>query len=44
MIDFHLIVFLDYQNLGIDTKTDFLGCLVPRLLDILYFGEYADLC
>ena len=35
--DFHLIVFLDSQNLGIDTKIVFLCCLVPELLNISYY-------
>ena len=34
MTDFHLIVFVDNQNLGIDTKIGFLSGLVPKLLDI----------
>ena len=37
MIDFHLIVFIDNQNLGVDTKIGFLSCTVSKLLDILYF-------
>ena len=42
MIDFHLIVFIDNQNL--DTKIGFLSCTVSKLLDILYFCDYANLC
>ena len=44
MTDCHLIVFLDYDNLGlvlldydnlgIDTKIGFLSGMVPKLLDI----------
>ena len=34
MTDFHLIVFLDNQNLGINTKIGFLNGTVPQLLDI----------
>ena len=34
MTDCHLIVFLDNQKLGIDTKIGFLSCMVPKLLDI----------
>ena len=34
MIDFHLIVFLDNQNLSIDTKVGFQSGMVPKLLDI----------
>ena len=44
MTDFHLIVFLDNQNLGIDTKIGFLSGMVSKLLDIWYFCDYADLC
>ena len=44
MTDFHLIVFLDNQNLGINTKISFLKGTVPKLLDIWYFGDYANLC
>ena len=44
MIDFYLIVFLDNQNLSIDPKIIFLGCLMPELLDTVYFGDYANLC
>ena len=44
MTDYHLIVFLDYQNLGIDTTIGFLGGAVPELLDIWYFCDYANLC
>ena len=34
MTDFHLIVFLDNQDIGIDTKIGFLQGTVPNLLDI----------
>ena len=34
MIDCHLFVFLDNQNLGIDTKIGFLSGMVPKLLNI----------
>ena len=34
--------FLTTKTLGIDTKIVFLCCLVPRLLDTLYFGDYAN--
>ena len=34
MTDCHLIVYLDDENLGIDTKTGFLSGMVPELLDI----------
>ena len=44
MNDFHLIFFLDNQNLGIDTKIGFLSGTVPKLLDILYFCDYANSC
>ena len=44
MTDFHLIFFLDNQNLGIDTKIVFLSGTVPKLLDIKYFCNYANLC
>ena len=44
MNDFHLIFFLDNQNLGIDTKIGFRSGAVPKLLDILYFYDYANLC
>ena len=44
MTDFHLIVFLDNQTLGIDTKIGFLSGTVSKLLDILYFWDYANLC
>ena len=37
MTDCHSIVFLDNQNLGIDTKISFLSGMVPKLLDIEYF-------
>ena len=44
MNDFHLIFFLDIQNLGIDTKIGFLSGTVPKLLDNLYFCDYANSC
>ena len=44
MTDCHLIVYIDNQNLGIDTKIGFLSDLVPKLLDIWYLGNYANLC
>ena len=34
MTDCHLIVFLDNENLGIDTKIGILNRMVPKLLDI----------
>ena len=34
MTDFHLIVFLDNQNVGIDTTVGLRSGLVPKLLDI----------
>ena len=34
MTDFHLIVFLDNQNVGIDTNIGFLSGMVSKLLDI----------
>ena len=43
MTDFHLTNFLENQNLVIYTKI-VLCCLVPRLVDISYFGDYANLC
>ena len=44
MNDFNLIFFIDNQNLGIDTKIDFLSGTVPKLLGISYFSDYANLC
>ena len=44
MNDFHLIFFLENQNLGIATKIGFLIGPFPKLLDIWYFGDYANLC
>ena len=44
MNDCHLIVFLNNQNLGIDTKIGFLSGTVRKLLDIWYFWDYANLC
>ena len=38
MTDCHLIVFLDNQNLGIDTKIGFLSGM-----DFQYFCNYANL-
>ena len=34
MTDCHLIVFIDDDNLGIDTKISFLSGMVPKPLDI----------
>ena len=34
MTDCHLIVFLDNENLGIDTTIGFLSGMVQKLLDI----------
>ena len=34
MTDFHLIVYLDDENLSIGTKIGFLSGMVPKLLDI----------
>ena len=44
MTDFHLIVFLDNENLGIDTKIGFLSGTISKLLDILYFCDYVNSC
>ena len=44
MTDCHLIVFLDNENLGIDTKIGFVSGMAPKLLDIQYFSKYANLC
>ena len=44
MTDFHLVFFLDNQNLGIDTKIGFLRGTVFKGLDIWYFCDYANLC
>ena len=44
MTDFHLIIFLDNQNLGIDTKVGFLSGMVKKLLYIYYLGHNAYLC
>ena len=33
---------LTTKNLGIDTEIIFLCCSVPRLLDTLYLGDYAN--
>ena len=42
MNDFHLIFFLDNQNLGKDNKIGFLSGMVPKLLDIWYFCDYVN--
>ena len=34
MTDCNLIVYLDSENLGIDTKISFLSGMVPKLFDI----------
>ena len=34
MTDCHWIVYIDNENLGIDTKISFLNGMVPKLLDI----------
>ena len=34
--------FLTRKTIGIDTEIIFLCCSVPRLLDTLYFGDYAN--
>ena len=34
--------FLTRKTVGIDTEIGFLCCLVPRPLDTLYFGDYAN--
>ena len=34
--------FLTTKTLGIDTEIVFPCCSVPRLLDTLYFGDYAN--
>ena len=34
MTDYHLILYLDNENLGIDTKIGFLSGMVSKLLDI----------
>ena len=44
MTDCHLIVFLDNQNLSIDTKIGFLSGMAPKLLDFQYFCNYANSC
>ena len=44
MTYFHLIVFLDNQNLGIDTEIGFRSGTVSKLLDIWYFCDYGNLC
>ena len=44
MTDCHLIVFLDNQNLGIDTRIGFLSGMALKLVDIQYFCNYANLC
>ena len=42
MTDYHSIVYLDNEILGIDTKIGFLSGMVPKLLDIWYFCNYAN--
>ena len=44
MTDIHLIVFLDNQNLGIDTQIGFVSGTVLKILNIWYFCDYANLC
>ena len=44
MTDCHLIVYLDNESLGIDTKIGFLSGMVGKLLDIQYFYNYANSC
>ena len=44
MSDCHLIVYLDNENQGKDTKIGFLSGMVPKLLDIWYVCNYANLC
>ena len=44
MNDWHLIVFVDNENLDIDTKIGFLSGTVSKQLDIWYFRDHADLC
>ena len=44
MTDSHLIDFLENHNLVIYTKIVLLCCLVSRLVDTLYFGDYVNLC
>ena len=44
MTDCNLIVFLENQNLDIDTKIGLLSCTIPKLLDISYFCDYANSC
>ena len=34
--------FLTTKTIGIDTEIAFLCCSAPRLLDALYFGDYAN--
>ena len=34
--------FLTRKTVGVDTEIVFLCCSVPRLLDTLYFGDYAN--
>ena len=34
MNDCHLIIYLNNENLGIDTKIGFLSSMVPKLLDV----------
>ena len=42
MTDFHFIVFLDNEDLSIDTKIGFLNGMIPKLLDIKYLCNYAN--
>ena len=44
MTDCNLIGYLDNENLGLDTKIGFLSGMVPKILDIWYFCNYANLC
>ena len=40
----HIVLGIDNQNLGIDTKIGLLSGTVSKLLDIWYFCDYANLC
>ena len=48
MTDCHLIVYLDNENLSIDTKIGFLSGIIPKLLDInisaimLIYANYVN--
>ena len=44
MTDLHLIDFHENQNLATYTKIVLLCCVVPILVNILYFADYANLC